>query len=158
MDRKIAGTAAGAIVIALLIHCAALWQPERQVRLHQLHLLQSVEDRDWPRFADFIDDQYSDRWQHDKSFVTKESREVFRQFIWVTIQQQNDVIRMENGTATVAARLIVAGSGGPLGEMVKQRVNGLAAPFVFQWRNRSWKPWDWRLVQFDQPELEIPES
>ncbi len=152
-----AGTGAGAIALALFIHCALLWQPERQVRLHQLHLLQAVENRDWPRFAKFIDDQYSDRWQHDKSFVTKESQEVFRQFIWVTIKQQTGDISMKHRSATVPAHLTVAGAGGPLGEMVKERVNGLAEPCVFRWRKAGWKPWDWRLAQCDQAELEIPE-
>ncbi len=157
MDPKNLGLVAGAVALALGIHAALLWKPERQVRLHQLHLLQSVERRDWPRFIRFIDDEYSDAWQHDKSFVTKATREVFRNFIWVTIVQRNDIIRVGSGSATVTAALVVAGNGGPFGEAVKQRVNGCTEPFLFRWRKNSWKPWDWQLVGFEQRELELSE-
>ncbi len=158
MNRRNYALSAAAFGIALLIHCVALWQPARQVRLHQQHLLRSVENRDWPRFESFIDDHYSDRWGHDKSFVTKESREVFRQFIWVTVQQREDVISMTPGLGAESARLVIAGAGGPLGEAVKQRVNGLAGPCEFRWKKAGWKPWEWKLVEFDQAELEIPDG
>jgi len=37
------------------------------------------------------------------------------------------------------------------------RVAELKEPFSFTWRQVSWKPWDWKLVRVDQPELEITE-
>jgi hypothetical protein len=29
-------------------------------------------------------------------------------------------------------------------------------PFELRWRHESWKPWDWKLVEVHNPELEVP--
>lgn len=156
MDRKTYGLAGAAIGFAIVIFCAVLWQPDRQIRLHQKHLLKSVEKRDWDRFTRFVADDYSDRWGHDKTFVLRESREVFRQFIFLTVRQEERTLRTNEGSGIVEARVMIEGRGGPLAEFAMQRVNALAEPFRFRWQQKSWKPWDWQLVEFDQPELEIP--
>lgn len=140
-----------------VIFLAVLWQPDRQVRLHQLHFLRSLEKRDWPRFATFVSEQYSDRWQHDKAFLLREPREVFRQFIVLGIEQEERSLFVAGGKGRIAAKLTITGNGGPFAELAKQRVNALAEPFTFRWVKQSWKPWDWQLVEVDQPELVFPE-
>ena len=52
-------------------------------------------------------------------------------------------------------RWTIDGTGVAGAEMVKESVNELSAPFVFQWKHRTWKPWDWRLVRVDNPELNL---
>lgn len=139
------------------IYTAALWQPARQVQLHQANLLRAVEKRNWERFASFMADDYSDRWGHDKEFVVRESREVFRQFLFLTVRQEVRATTILDQKGTVVARIELTGSGGPLANVVRERVNALSEPFTFRWRQRSWKPWDWQLVQVDQPELDLSE-
>lgn len=139
------------------IYIAALWQPARQVQLHQTNLLRAVEKRNWERFASFMADDYSDRWGHDKEFVLRESREVFRQFLFLTVRQEVRAMQIGDQRGTVVARIELAGSGGPLATVARERVNALSEPFTFRWRQRSWKPWDWQLVDVDQPELELSE-
>lgn len=139
------------------IYTAALWQPARQVQLHQANLLRAVEKRNWERFASFMADDYSDRWGHDKEFVVRESREVFRQFLFLTVRQEVRATTILDQKGTVVARIELTGSGGPLANVVRERVNALSEPFTFRWRQRSWKPWDWQLVQVDQPELNLSE-
>ena len=149
-------TAVSALLITVM-WCAWLWQPERQVRLHQQHFFRALEERDWGDIADFLDGDYADRWGHDKAFLVREGREIFRQFLWVTAA--GEIVRAEvSGDAVrVDARLRLAGRGSPIGEMVLDRVNALREPFVFEWRRRSWKPWDWRMTRLDQPELQMEE-
>ncbi|HEX5177680.1 MAG TPA: hypothetical protein VFV83_11645 [Chthoniobacteraceae bacterium] len=146
-----------ATLVALLLYCAALWQPQRQLRLHQANLLRAVEKRDWERVATFFADDYSDRWGHDKASVIERAREVFRQFLFVKIRHAITTIDRLNDSASVAASIKIDGSGGPLAQFAEERVDALRDPFVFRWSKQSWKPWDWKLREVNQPELEIPE-
>lgn len=131
------------------------WRPERQVRLHQQELLSAVEDRDWKEVAELMADSYSDRWRHDKEFVVRESREVFRQFLTVQVKGEERDLNVENGMGEIKARLTILGRGGPLAEFAMSRVNVMREPWVFRWQQQSAWPWDWKLVWVDQPELSL---
>ena len=157
MDGKTTRLAAGLVAVASAIFLALLWQPARQVRLHQEHLLRAVGKRNWQAVGRFIAAEYHDRWGHDKENVLAQSAQVFGQFLWCDIQTEERMLAISDGSAALSARLTLAGTGGPLAEYARQRVNVLDAPFTFQWMRRSWKPWDWVLVEVDQPQLEIGE-
>ena len=154
--RRIAIAAALALA-ALAIFLAALWSPERQVRLHQEHLLGAVSKRNWQRVSPFIAEEYSDRWGHDKAIVLGAAREAFSQFFVLEITMRDPVVSARDGNGEVSARLIARGSGGPLAQLVIERLSELREPFTFRWRQRSWKPWDWALMSMDQPTLEVSE-
>ena len=157
MDKKSYALAGALVGFGIVIFCTRLWQPERQVRLHQLHLIEAVEKRNWSRFSGFISPNYSDRWQHDRNFLLKEPQEVFRQFLSLTLVAQERSLTVQNGNGLVTSQLTLTGNGGPLAQFAVQKVAELRSPFTFEWKQKSWKPWDWELVRFDQPELEIPE-
>ena len=55
MDFRKLGLLGACALLAIVLWCAWLWQPERQVRLHQRNFLQALEDRDWERLAEFVD-------------------------------------------------------------------------------------------------------
>jgi hypothetical protein len=131
------------------------WQPERQVQRHTEKLIDAVEGKNWKRLAEITADDYSDRWGHDKSTVISRSREVFAQFFAIEIEAHDLAIAEREGIGTASARLTLKGSGGPLAQLAIDRAATLRAPFVFTWRLRSGKPWDWVLVRVDQPELEL---
>jgi hypothetical protein len=146
-------------IIALLgvaLFLFILWSPERQVRLHQEHLLAAVSDKNWARVASFIAEDYSDRWGHDKAFVAAAAREVFAQFIALDLSMQNPMLNMRDGNGEVAARLIAKGSGGPFAQMAIDKLQELREPFTFHWQKRIWKPWDWKLTRLNHPTLEVP--
>src|SRR5688572_6808386 len=63
--RKYAFPAAVALV-TLVLFLLWRWQPERQVRLHTSHFLKSVERRNWDSAKNFLADDYTDRWEHNK--------------------------------------------------------------------------------------------
>ena len=134
-----------------------LWQPERQASKHHAHLLIALEKRDWSKVASFIDPAYSDRWKHDKSFVLRATREVFRQFFVLTIHGDALDCGQNSGTVTLTAHITIEGTGTAVAQMAMQRVNTLREPFTFEWKRRSWKPWDWTLVRVDQPQLQLEE-
>jgi len=145
---------ASAIGIFLLL----LWQPARQVRLHQRHLLRAVEKRDWPAVSRFIGAEYRDRWGHDKENVLQEAAQVFGQFLMCNLQGEERALEVANSSGTIATQLALGGTGSPIAEYAEQRVNALSEPFTFKWRQKSWKPWDWVLIEANQPQLEMERS
>jgi len=145
------------IFTSAVLGCFWLWQPERQVWKHQTHLLDAAENRSWSRFNSFIDPAYSDRWKHDKAFITRETREWLRQFFALTIRREVVSQEMPDSThAIIRARLRLEGNGTALAQMAQDEVNGITEAFVFEWTRKSWKPWDWQLTRADNPQLNIP--
>jgi len=150
--RKYAPAVAAALV-ALAIYTLWLGQPERQVRMHTAGFLKKVERRNWPAARKYLADDYSDRWEHDKASALANAREVFRQFLFVTIENRSDWCEVVGSRGTTRTRIKITGSGGPGAQLVMERVNTLREPFVFEWRQASWKPWDWQLTRVEHPEL-----
>lgn len=146
---------ASAAGVAWVLYALWLWQPERQVHLHQKHFVDAAESRNWRRFGAFIDANYADRWGHDKPFVIRETSEVLRQFFVLTIQREDDAADAGNGSGTISQRLKLEGDGTPIAQYAMRAVNSVATPFVFEWRQKSWRPWDWKLVRAENAELRI---
>jgi hypothetical protein len=132
-----------------------LWQPERQVRLHTTHFLKKVEHRNWEAAGAFLASDFTDRWGHDKTTALQDAREVFQQFIFLTIENRIDNCETLGAEGTARTVLKVSGQGGPVGELVMQKVNSLHEPFVFTWRRAGSAPWNWQLIRIDQSELNL---
>jgi hypothetical protein len=144
-----------AVIVGLYL--AALWRPERQVRLHTAHLLSQIEKRNWKAAAEFIGNDYQDRWGDDRAILLERLREVFR-FLPNTRIEANDArVRTETGKGLWTARITVTGGTGEFVSVIQTRVNSLSAPFEFEWRRQSSKPWDWKLISVRNPALEIPD-
>ena len=155
MDLQKRALLAAAVLAAWGLYLAWLWQPARQVRLHTAHFLGAVERRNWDRAQAFVADNYSDRWGHDKEFVLREAREVFRHFLFLTIQSDLAPAAVTGPDAEIRTPLKLAGDGSPVAQLVVEKVNTLRAPFVFTWHRAGWQPWAWQLTRVEQPGLEI---
>ena len=55
----------------------------------------------------------------------------------------------------MSERWSIDGTGAGATEEIKEAVNAVHEPFVFQWKHGSWKPWDWTLVKVDNAELNL---
>lgn len=106
--------------------------------------------------AGLIAADYGDRWQQDKATVVAQCREVFTQFVTLTIGRDLRGLRAGSGTWLISEKITLRGIGGPLAMAARDAVNSLRAPFIMEWRRRSWKPWDWELKSVAHPELELP--
>jgi len=146
-----------AVCLFVAARCFWLWQPERQVLLHQRHFLDAVGDRKWKKIEAFLADDFRDRFGHDKAWALRESKEVLRHFFALTIEDSETAASFTTpegagpNMATVTAFLKLAGSGTALAEYAKSEVNRSREPFTFAWRKQSWKPWDWQLTTVDHP-------
>jgi hypothetical protein len=147
---------ASLVVVTFTFRCLWLWQPPRQVLLHQAHLRDAVERRDWGKIESMLDPAYSDRWGYTRSTGVRDGRRWLGQFFALTINVEPVAFQCAGGAATVTERWKMDGTGTEMASLVEQRVNTLHSPFVFQWKHRSWKPWDWTLIRIDNSDLDLP--
>jgi hypothetical protein len=148
---------ASLVVVTIMLRCLWLWQPERQLLLHQAHFRGAVERRDWARIRTMLDPDYADRWGHTRDTGIEDARQALGQFfvLTVTAEPVSDELTAEGGTVT--ERWKIDGTGTELAPLVEQRVNAVETPFEFQWKHTSWKPWDWTLIRVDNAGLEWSE-
>lgn len=123
--------------------------------LHQASFRRAVERRDWSRIASLIDPAYSDRWGYIHDSGIAQARPWLGQFFTLTITPMpaGDLLTPDGGAVTEQWRLSGAGAEGA--SLVIDRVNQASTPFIFTWKHRSWKPWDWTLIQIDNPSLNL---
>jgi hypothetical protein len=146
----------GAVSLLAALWLRWWWQPERQIPRAQARLLSSIEKRDFTAMAAMLAADYRDRWEQDRATVIERSREVFGQFAMLTVERELRGLREEAGNWLLAEKVRLKGLGGPLAMAARDAVNALREPFITEWRQRSWKPWDWELKSVTQPELELP--
>ena len=149
---------ASLVVITIALRCLWLWQPERQLLLHQAHLRSAVEDRNWARVERLVDPAYADRWGYTRETALRDARQWIGQFFALTVTATPAGDQLTACGGTVTERWSIDGTGTEMATMVKDRVNSLHAPFVFQWKHGSWKPWDWTLTRIDNTDLDLKRS
>jgi hypothetical protein len=146
-----------AIALVVGLFLVWLWRPERQIQRHSENLLRAIEKRDWTRFAAFIANDYQDQWGNDSTAVLERTREVFRYVRTIRLTPANPTTGIANHAGFWTTKITVDGDNSEVIAAIKERVNSLATPFRFEWRQTSGKPWDWKLVRVSNAELEIPE-
>ena len=132
-----------------------LWRPERQVRLHTTHFLKKVEQRNWEGARSFLAGDFADAWKHDKTTAIEDAREVFSQFLFLTIESRTDRCEFLGADGTALTVVKISGTGGPVSQLVTEKVNGLREPFAFTWRHVGKAPWSWQLIRIGHPALKI---
>jgi hypothetical protein len=136
------------------IYVALLWQAERQVELHTVHLLEEIETHDWKAVGEFVDKSYQDRWGNDRSLLMERLPQVFRALPKARIQVAQPAIRAAEGRGYWTAKITIQSSG-EFADYIQGRVNSLDEPFEFEWKRGAW-PWNWTLVSVRNSALEIP--
>ena len=145
-----------ALVISVGAYLFWLWRPEHQVRLHAENFFHAIDGRNWDTVADFIGDDYHDQWNDDRARLLERMREGFRWVRGSRITATNPSVRVEIPRAIWVGRIVVYSSDDAVMEVLDERVNKLPAPFEFEWRKVSGKPWNWKLVRVSNPSFQIP--
>jgi hypothetical protein len=146
------------LVLAMIwgIYLARLWQGQRQVELHIVHLLAAIEKQNWKAVGEFIGGDYKDQWGNDRALLLERLREVFRALPNARIESKDISVHASSGRGSWTARITVK-STGEFADSIQNRVNSLESPFEFEWKRGATWPWDWKLVAVRNPALEIPE-
>lgn len=136
------------------VYLFRLWQPPRQIDLHNHHLLEQIEQHDWKAAAEFIGETYQDRWGNDRKSLLERLPRVFHALGKTRIESSAIAIRPEQGRGFWTAKITISGTG-EFADFIQSRVNSLDAPFEFEWQRGATWPWDWKLVAVRNPALEI---
>ena len=148
------GFYAGLIVAAALgLYLARLWQPARQVELHNAHLLEQIEKHHWKEVGEFVGPDYQDRWGNDRARLLERLPEVFRALPNARIEPGTPSVRIDERRGYWTAKITIK-STGEFADYVVSRVNSLDVPFEFEWKRGAW-PWNWTLVSVRDSALEI---
>lgn len=145
-----------ATALILLYFVFVHWAPERQVRVKQEQLVLAIAGSDRDTYTALISPVYRDEWNFDRDKLLKAIRQLNRQFISLQATWTPGVQTTSDSTASATGKIQLTGRGNMIGQEAMTRINRLKNPFTFQWKKESWKPWGWRLVRIDQPDLEIP--
>ena len=152
------GFYAGLIVAAIwAIYLVRLWQPERQIELHSIHLLQQIEKKNWNAVTERVGQNYHDQWGHDRPLLMERLREVFRVLLNPQFEASQVTVQREGNRGFWRAKIAFKASG-EFAHYVQSRVNSLETPFELEWEQGATWPWDWKLVSTRNPELEIREA
>jgi len=144
------------LAVAAGTYLFQLWQPERQVKLHSQHLVSAFKERDKEALEGFIDLEYQDQWGHDRAQLVSRLDKVLRYTRDLQIQTQGAWVEISRDRGEWHARITVEGEPSEVNTLIAQHVNAVSEPFELQWRRRSWKPWDWKLVRVTNTEFQLP--
>jgi hypothetical protein len=147
-----------ATAVLIAAYLGWLWRPERQVRLHNEHLLRAVEAKEWTRLGAFVDTSYEDEWGNDRALLLVRLKEILRYTRNLRIEQLGAGVRFAGIEAEWSARISLNADDNEIATLIKQRVNSLDAPFVFRWRHASGKPWNWTLTRVSNDALQLSEA
>jgi hypothetical protein len=148
----------GGLVVAVIwgLYLARLWQAERQVELHSIHLLAQIERKDWKAAGGFIAAGYQDQWGHDRALLLERLREVFRALPNARVESNAVSVHTVNARGSWTARVTVKSSG-EYADYITSRLNSCETPFVFEWERGATWPWDWKLIAVRNQGLEVPD-
>jgi hypothetical protein len=116
---------ASLVVVTIVLRCLWLWQPERQLLLHQGHFRGAVERRDWARIRVMLDPDYADRWGHTRDTGIEDARQALGQFFVLTVTAEPESDELTPGGGTVTERWKIDGTGTEVAPLVEQRVNSV---------------------------------
>jgi RecB family endonuclease NucS len=144
------------VALILGIYLFQLWQPDRQVHLHSVHLAEALEEKDWQEVASFFAENYQDQWGHDRAIVLTKLQQVLHYAGNLRIDAQQTIASADGEEGKWIARIRIEADDNEVAAFIKAHVNALEEPFELQWRRQSWKPWDWKLVRVSNSALELP--
>ena len=148
----------GIVALALGVYLALLWQPERQVRLHAMHLMANIQNKNWTKLADSIGADFQDDWGDDRDHLLARLREVFSYTHGMKMTARALQIRVRDREGFWTATVKLDGEESEVMALIKDRINSLDAPFELRWRRESGKPWDWKLISASNPDLKIKDG
>jgi len=140
------------LVVATIV--ALQWRPTTVIAKRQASLIEGIERRSPARIQRLLSPDYRDRWEFTREDLVETMVDAGSQFLALVVTPENQSIVIEEGRATVTAKLIISGKPvGPAGIEVTRQINQLKEPFVFTWEKKGFLPSSWRLVKVDNADL-----
>jgi hypothetical protein len=146
------------VAVILLIGATLIfrWQPDRQLNRRWEGFLEAFSTRRWSAVDTYLSPEYQDSWGHTRHDLKRQATYALRDFTRLEIRVESVATRRTGRSATIEAVVRISGSGGYRAESTRRAVNTVFPPTEFRWERQLWRPWDWRLVWADNPEIDLP--
>lgn len=144
-----------AVVGALAAFYLWFFQSERMLWRSWDGLIGCVQSRQAGTLRGYLAEDYADRWGYDRESLVREARFAFQEFDRLVLTVKETEMTRDGDRATITARMVIDPQGTARAQASRDRINALAEPFRFEWRREPGFPGAWKLVSFDQPELQI---
>src|SRR5256714_9259962 len=117
------------LVVAVIwgIYLLRLWQPQRQIELHNVHLLEQIEQHNWKAVGEFIGDTYQDRWGNDRKLLLERLPQVFRALGNTRIEAADVAGRRDEGRGFWTAKITIKGTG-EFADYIQARTKSIEGP------------------------------
>ena len=147
------GVAVSMVIVTFLI---VRWQPDRQLGHRWEGFLDAFSTRRWGAVDGFLSPDYQDAWGHTRLNLKHRATYDLREFTNLEVRAESVTIVRSGKSATISAVVRITGSGGYQAERTRRAVNRVFSASQFEWKRHSWRPWDWRLVSVENPEIDLP--
>ncbi len=143
------------LILAILIGQIIYWLPGRTVLRHQAAFERAIETYHGEKLRKLIADDYQDSRDYSADDVVEVALDMRSQFLALALKEAGAAeLDIESGVASYQVELEVGGSVlGAGGSMIKQRINGLKGPFVFQWEKQSLWPGSWQVIAIENESI-----
>ena len=128
--------------------------PARQLKAAQQHLVEAISSKNSAAMAKLLHPDYTDQWGFSPADWPGILGDLRRLSPILEINLINPVVDASSGV--VDTSLQVKSTGSPASELVEGRAVELKETTRFTWKRDGWQPWSWKLVNVQNPALEIP--
>ena len=147
-----------AVMLLIGAFLAFRWQPDRQLVRRWDGFLDAFSTRRWNAVDAYLSPDYRDSWGHTRQNLKARANYALREYTHLEVRVESVSIRRTGRSATIEAVVRVTGSGGYAAESTRRAVNRVFSTTEFKWERHPWRPWDWRLVWADNPEIDLPRA
>ncbi|TVR50569.1 MAG: hypothetical protein EA425_09495 [Puniceicoccaceae bacterium] len=136
---------------------AVFWygDTDRQLERRWEAMVNRVEAKSWRGVARLMAEDYEDPYGFDRETLISYARRTMVHFRRLEVRLESQSIERDGDTARITALVRLEGDGSPLARAIAAEVNRSFSPTEFVWRRQSWKPWDWQVVSFSNPEFDL---
>jgi hypothetical protein len=145
----------GITALIVFYHMLFEWPAETQVRLKHEAFLVSIEEGDNSAWNTLLYESYEDQWGFSKSNAMVAMQDVRSQFIGLNIIWQPESEVVDSGDGKLAGEMKFEATGFFATDLITSKLNGIDAPWVFEWKKESWLPWSWKLVRIENSGLDL---
>lgn len=142
------------VALGLAATAALAWtigwmQPQHRLERSWERLLAMAEARRAGAIGKLLAEDYTDDWGYTKHRLIEDLRRGFFHFDALKIETNEVSVARDGDTAVITAILRVRARGTPQADRARATINGVFAPWRFQWRRERSFPWAWRLTRID---------
>ena len=143
-----------ALIPVVLLAAWHYLSPARQLKAAQQHFVEAISSKDANAIARLIHPDYTDQWGFSAADWPGLLKDLRTLSPILEVNLVNPVIDAPNGV--VDTSLQVKSTGSPASELIEGRGVELKETTRFTWKRDNWQPWSWRLVNVQNPALQIP--